>query len=573
MKCKFRRPSRALSSTASPNSPGILTSPDQAPLTATMLSTTSAVRHFPASVVLHEQRDDLRSPTSSPKEDKAYQEVMDRARTEVYASIGAETKNFEIDQYLKDFERQLLYWPALWYLSPSRILPKSLLSLPFQCKPLETDIESEIKESRKKQTNCSSLNPMDVLVLAKRAVMASKAAAALVEHSDLTVGNPDGDISPCSGLKEICIQVPDEDMRTTIRSKRHLERQIKRRRVPKKLKDFSANFEIGKKPEKVKNKSFDPNDPLRFFLWGPITKQLLTEKEESELFVKIQDLMRVEEVKKELEMQFGCEPTVVEWARAAGMSYGSLQSCIHFGRKSREKMIYANFRLVVHVAKNYQGRGLSIQDLLQEGSVGLMKSLEKFKPKTGCRFSTYAYWWIRQAIRKSLFQNSRTIRLPENVYGLLTKIKNARRLYFQEGHRPTNEELAQRVGITVDKLETVRVFSKLPVSIQQPVWSDQDVTIQEITADPKVETPEKNVAKQLMRRHVRNLLSLLNPRERQVINLRFGIQGRERKSLSEIGGMFNVSKERIRQVESKALEKLKNCTQTQGLEVYAELLN
>ena len=122
--------------------------------------------------------------------------------------------------------------------------------------------------------------------------------------------------------------------------------------------------------------------------------------------------MRLEEVKGNLHSQFGREPTLVEWAEAVGMTCHVLQSCLHSGNRSRERMIYANFRLVVHVAKQYQGKGINIQDLLQEGSVGLMKSLEKFKPKAGCRFPTYAYWWIRQSIRKAIFQNSRTIRLP-----------------------------------------------------------------------------------------------------------------------------------------------------------------
>ncbi|CAA6667533.1 unnamed protein product [Spirodela intermedia] len=337
------------------------------------------------------------------------------------------------------------------------------------------------------------------------------------------------------------------------KSKWLLDRRSRRRRRSNKTSAVISDASPYVIPTDVSRKmsrGVDTNDALRFFLWGPETRQLLTVKEEKELFKKIQDLMRLEEVKQNLHSQFG----------PVGMTCHVLQSCLYSGNRSRERMIYANFRLVVHVAKQYQGKGLNIQDLLQEGSMGLMRSLEKFKPKAGCRFPTYAYWWIRQSIRKAIFQNSRTIRLPENVYALLKKIKNTRVLYIQEGHVPTNEELARRVGISKERLERVLTSARSPVSIQDRAWTDQDITVQEITADPEVEAPEFIVAKQMMRRH------------RQIIQFRYGMHGGEPKSLSEIGELLGLSKERIRQLESRALDRLKESLPGHGLGAYVELL-
>ncbi|KAG6771873.1 hypothetical protein POTOM_023266 [Populus tomentosa] len=505
---------------------------EQATPAVSSIPTTSTAQHFPTSVLLQEQRDEFRPLQNIFKEDRASQATLDRRKTEIGTSGHEGKDSDELDQLVENFEYQLHHWPAYWnLLPPSQKGQNPSMSLTTQSVTSSTDKLIDVE-------------PTDVINLAKRALSASKHAAFLADNNT------------------------DLDNLASTRSRRHLVRQSLNRRAPK-TKDMifetyeSKSADLQKRP----SQGFDPNDPLRLFLWGPETKQLLTAKEEFELIAQIQG------VKNRLESQFGREPTLVEWAQAVGLSCPVLKLQLHSGNRSREKLINANLRMVVHIAKRYQNRGLGLQDLLQEGTVGLMKSIEKFKPQAGCRFATYAYWWIRQTITKAIFQHSRTIRLPENVYGLLGKVMEAKRSYIQEGnHQPTAEEIARRVGIAIDKLEKLLCFTRTPLSMQQTVWSDQNTTFQEITADTEIEIPDMSVSKQLMRKHIRGLLNILSLKERRIIRLRFGIEDGKQKSLSEIGNVFGLSKERVRQLESRALYKLKQCVGSHGLDAYADLL-
>uniref|UniRef100_A0A2N9I5X4 RNA polymerase sigma-70 domain-containing protein n=1 Tax=Fagus sylvatica TaxID=28930 RepID=A0A2N9I5X4_FAGSY len=502
---------------------------EQAAPAVTSMPSTSIARRSPTSVLLQEQCDENGLLLHMFKEDITPRAMLDKRQMETGASVHEEKNPGNSDQLMQDFERQLLHWPGLWNLFPSlQIGQNTFSSLTLQS--VTTDLE-----------NPMDVEPCNVVAIAKKALSASKEAALLAEDSKYIGVDFDDSLSSGFGSRSL---VPEEDK--TVRSTRLLERRSKKRRGPKSevmINEayISRNVDVKRKI----NEGFDPNDPLRLFLWGPETKQLLTFKEESELIAQVQDLIKLEQVKSRLQSHFGREPTLVEWAEGAGLSYRVLQSQLHSCNSSRKKLIYANLRMVVHIAKQYLGRGLSFQDLLQEGSMGLMKSVGKFKPQAGCRFGTYAYWWIRQTIRKAIFQHSRSIRLPENVHTLLGKVMESKRVLIQEGnHHPTKEELARRVGITVDKLEKLLYTTRKPLSMQQPVWSDQDTTFQEVTADSSIEIPDVSVAKQLMRRHVRSLLSILSPRERQIIRLRYGIEDSKQKSLSEIGNIFGLSKER-----------------------------
>lgn len=542
----------------------VFTFHEQATPAVTSRTAIFASQHFPTSVLLQEQRHEYRPILRTHKEEKTSQATLDTRQMDM-VSVHEDNSPGNADQLVHDFKQRLQIWPCLRNLLTS--LPAEEIATSSTPQPVTSDLEHP-----------AEVEQHDAVALAKQALSASKQAALVA--ADMKSIKADDDVLPPLGFSSTSLDEISLGKNKIVRSTRLLGRQSKKRKKSK-AKVLDEESYLSKKAElkgrlhveKKINEGFDQNDPLRLFLWGPETKQLLTLEEETKLVLQLQDLLRLEGVKKRLQSQFGREPTLAEWADSVGLTCQALQFQLYSGNRSREKLIYANLRMVVHIAKHYQGRGLSFQDLLQEGSMGLMKSVEKFKPQAGCRFGTYAYWWIRQTIRKAIFQHSRTIRLPENVYTLLGKVSETKKLYIREGNlHPTKEELAKRVGITVEKLEKLLYVARIPISMQQTVWADQDTTFQEVTADTAIEVPDVSVAKQMMRRHVRNLLSILNPKERRIIRLRFGIEDGEQKSLSEIGNTFGLSKERVRQLESRALYKLKQCLGSQGLDAYAELL-
>eukprot|EP01018_Ginkgo_biloba_P040046 Gb_05479 [translate_table: standard] len=230
----------------------------------------------------------------------------------------------------------------------------------------------------------------------------------------------------------------------------------------------------------------------------------------------LKDLLKLERVKAGLQAQFGREPTSVEWAKALGLNQKSLESRLREGRKCRDKMINSNLRLVISVAKHYQGRGMTLQDLIQEGSIGLMKGVEKFDYKKGYKFSTYAHWWIRQAVTRAVSEHSKIIRFPEH------------------GRKPKDEEIAELVGLTVKKLKLIINSTRTPKSLDQPAGRDQERTFGEIVADADAKSPESEITKRLMKRDLDKLLRILTPRERNIIRLRYGLDGGGMRTLEEI---------------------------------------
>ncbi|GMH09818.1 hypothetical protein Nepgr_011659 [Nepenthes gracilis] len=530
---------------------------EQASTAVSSMPTTSACTQFPTSVLLQEQRDDYRFSLNIVKGDRPFQSIWELKQMVARAPV-CEDNIDSSDQFPRTFKQQQLHLPRLSCLLPS--LPdQENTSLIMWSVTADTEKHMD-------------LGPCEAISLAKEALAACKEAASLAESAELLGSDSDESSSlrtnPCP-MFPVTSFVEEK----TVRSTRHLERRTKKRKFAKPKETHESSRSAKVDTRRKLSEDFDLKDPLRFFLWGPETTQLLTVEEECELISKIQDLNKLEAVKRRLQSQFDREPTLIEWADAAGLSCKALQLQLHSGNNSREKLIYANFRMVVHIAKQYQGRGLGLQDLLQEGSVGLMKSVEKFKTQAGCRFPSYAYWWIRQAVRKAIFQHSRTIRLPENVYSLLSKVMEAKKSYIQEGHQhPTKEQLALRVGITVEKLQNLHFLTRIPLSLQQHVWMDQETTLQEVIPDTGIERPDVSVAKQLMRRHIRSLLISLTPKERKIIKLRYGVGSGKQNSLSEIGAVFGLSKERVRQLENRALNKLKQSVSRQGLKAYADLL-
>ena len=225
---------------------------------------------------------------------------------------------------------------------------------------------------------------------------------------------------------------------------------------------------------------------------------------------------------------------------------------------ARETLMVSNLRLVLSIAKRYVGKGLLMEDLIQEGNIGLMKAVDKFEWRRGYKFSTYATWWIRQAITRAIADQSRTIRLPVHLYETISRIKKTTKVLSQEfGRKPTEEEIAESMEMTIEKLRFIAKSAQLPISLETPIGKEEDSRLGDfIEAD--IENPDQDVAKNLLREDLEGVLATLSPRERDVLRLRYGLDDGRMKTLEEIGQIFDVTRERIRQIEAKALRKLRH---------------
>jgi RNA polymerase sigma factor (RpoD-like family) len=287
---------------------------------------------------------------------------------------------------------------------------------------------------------------------------------------------------------------------------------------------------------------------------------LLNAEEEIELAYSVKFLMEAEEVRQKLQENLHRPPTKTEWAIALELdNERQLENRLYRGRTAKRKMIRSNLRLVVSIAKRYLNRGVPFLDLIQEGAIGLNRAAEKFDPNKGYKFSTYAYWWIRQAITRTIANDARTIRLPIHIVEKLNKLKKAQRILKQDLQRNPNErELAEALEITPEQLRQLLQLRRQSLSLNHRVGKGEDTELVDLLEDDDLQLPEDKMNEMMMRQEIFAVLSdVLTEREKDVISLRYGLATSQPYTLEEVGGMFNLSRERVRQIQTKAMRKLR----------------
>ena len=286
---------------------------------------------------------------------------------------------------------------------------------------------------------------------------------------------------------------------------------------------------------------------------------LLKPEEEVELARRVRFLEEVKELQAALELELGAYPSKVQVASQLEMTEKQLDSRLYQGRVAKRKMIRSNLRLVVSIAKRYLNRGVPFLDLIQEGAMGLNRASEKFDPDKGYKFSTYAYWWIRQAITRAIANDARTIRLPIHIVEKLNKLKKAQRELKQKLSRnPSEAEMAESLEITVHQLRQLQQLRRQALSLNHRVGKEEDTELMDLLEDEDNQSPEAKMNENMMRQEIWEVLGdVLTPREKDVISLRYGLTSSEPCTLEEVGNMFNLSRERVRQIQSKAMRKLR----------------
>ena len=299
------------------------------------------------------------------------------------------------------------------------------------------------------------------------------------------------------------------------------------------------------------------SDSIRAYLKSIGRVPLLSHEEEVTYGKQVNAMMQLLKLKEHLAEELGYEPSLNEWAHAAEVDISDLDRVLNLGRHAKQKMIEANLRLVVSIAKKYTQHGLDLLDLIQEGNIGLNRGVEKYDPTKGYRLSTYIYWWIRQAITRAIAMQSRVIRLPIHITEIINKIKKAQRHLSQQlGHVASIEEIAEHLDLTPERVRQCLSHNRQTLSLEIRFGEDNDTELADLLQSED-ELPEEFVTQCALRSEMEQLIDGLTPRQREVLMLRFGFHNDKPLSLGEIGELLGLSRERIRQLEQQAVRKLK----------------
>ncbi|PSP17662.1 MAG: RNA polymerase sigma factor, RpoD/SigA family [Cyanobacteria bacterium QS_8_64_29] len=324
--------------------------------------------------------------------------------------------------------------------------------------------------------------------------------------------------------------------------------------------DFSASHDSDPSASQTPADSkTEADDTVGSFFKEMARHPLLGPEEEVELARQVKFLVQIEQQREQLQAQLQRPPSQAEIAQALSLSEADLQQQLYQGKLAKRRMIRSNLRLVVSIAKRYLNRGVPFLDLIQEGAIGLNRAAEKFDPNKGYKFSTYAYWWIRQAITRTIANDARTIRLPIHIVEKLNKLKRAQRSLKQKLQRnPTEAEMAQELDVSLPQLRQLLQLRRQSLSLNHRVGKGEDTELVELLEDSDLQLPEEQMSEAMMNQELRGILGeVLSEREKDVISLRYGLNAAQPYTLEEVGAMFDLSRERVRQIQSKAMRKLR----------------